>query len=251
MPDIILEGVSKIYKDRHRGRWRGRLKAGDLDLTVRAAEDLDLTIRQGEFVFVVGSSGAGKSTLLRLISGGVKPDKGKVYLDGYSMDTFHSWNRSYRINVFGQVWQEPTLVRKKTVEENLRLVANIHDWMQRGPHKAVKERVNKVLGLVGMSGSNDLFPVELSGGEVRRVELARALINSPSILVLDEITNNLDDDNIWDILQLLIELNEKGTTIIMATHASQYVNIMCRRVITLVNGRIRSDVQRGKYGDMV
>jgi cell division transport system ATP-binding protein len=94
-------------------------------------------------------------------------------------------------------------------------------------------------------------PLELSIGECRRVELARALIHSPPILVLDEITANLDDDTIWDIFQLLQEINHKGTTVIMATHASQYVTILRKRVITLVDGRILGDVQKGKYGDII
>ena len=95
------------------------------------------------------------------------------------------------------------------------------------------------------------YPAELSIGECRRVELARALINSPSILLIDELTANLDDDNIWDLMHLLTELNNKGTTIIMATHASQFVNIMRRRVVTLVDGRLIGDVRNGKYGDIV
>lgn len=243
MPSIVLEGVSKFYKTGRRGRRGRRIEA--------AVEDINLTIAQGEFVFVVGSSGAGKSTLLHLISGDMKPDKGTVYLDGRSMDAVRLWDRSRIVQSFGQVWQEPTLMRKRTVEENLEIVAMIKSWLHLESRKSIEKRINKVLGLVGMSGVNDLYPVELSSGEARRVELARALINSPPILVLDEITNNLDDDNIWDIFHLLKELNERGTTIIMATHASQYVNIMHRRVITLVDGRVFGDVKRGKYGDVV
>ena len=104
---------------------------------------------------------------------------------------------------------------------------------------------------MGMRGVEARYPVEMSIGECRRVELARALINSPPILVLDEITANLDDDNIWDMFQLLQEVNRMGTTVIMATHASRYVNIMRRRVITLVDGKIFGDVEKGRYGDVV
>ena len=111
--------------------------------------------------------------------------------------------------------------------------------------------MKKVLGLVGMRGVEARYPVEMSIGECRRVELARALINSPPILVLDEITANLDDDNIWDMFQLLQEVNRMGTTVIMATHASRYVNIMRRRVVTLVDGKIFGDVEKGRYGDVV
>lgn len=244
MPDIVLEGVSKFYKKtrRERREHKGRREV--------AIEDVDLTISQGEFVFIVGSRGSGKSTLLRLISGNLKPDQGTVYLGGYNLDAVRLWDRSRIANIFGQVWQEPTLMRKRTVEENLEIVAVLQNWLHMGSRKSIQERINKVLGLVGMSGANNFFPVELSGGEVRRIELARALINSPSILILDEITNNLDDDNIWDIFHLLKELNERGTTIIMATHASRYVNIMHRRVVTLVDGHIYGDVRHGKYGDV-
>ena len=108
-----------------------------------------------------------------------------------------------------------------------------------------------MLGIVGLPGVESYYPAELSIGECRRVELARALINSPSILLIDELTANLDDDNIWDLMHLLTELNNKGTTIIMATHASQFVNIMRRRVVTLVDGRLIGDVRNGKYGDIV
>ena len=104
---------------------------------------------------------------------------------------------------------------------------------------------------MGMRGAEKKYPGELSIGECRRVELARAMINSPPILVLDEITANLDDDNIWDMIILLNEVNRRGTTVIMATHASKYVNIMRRRVITLVDGHIFGDVERGRYGDVV
>ena len=108
-----------------------------------------------------------------------------------------------------------------------------------------------MLGLVGFSGMERRYPVEMSVGEYRCVELARALINSPPILLLDEITANLDADSIWDIFHLLTEINRRGTTVIMATHASRYVNIMRRRVVTLVDGQILGDVQKGKYGDVI
>lgn len=111
--------------------------------------------------------------------------------------------------------------------------------------------MKKVLGLVGMKGSEKRYPVELSIGECRRIELARAMIGSPPILILDEITANLDDDSIWDTLHLLNDINRKGTTVIMATHNSLYVNILRRRVITMTNGHILGDVKKGKYGDVM
>jgi len=237
MPTIELKNVTKIFK-----------KDGRPDIAVR---DVDLEIAQGEFVFLVGSSGAGKSTLLKLISGDLKPNRGNVLLSGHDVQIMRRWKKSRLAGIFGQVRQEPGLMRKRTVEENLEIAAIIKGWLNPEPREEVQLRINKVLALVGMQGANYKYPAELSGGEARRVELARALINSPPILLLDEITNNLDDDSIWDIFHLLDEINQKGTTVVMATHASRYVNIMYRRVITMVDGRIFGDVKRGKYGDIV
>ena len=243
MPTIRLENVTKFYKaDKQRKRTGKPIEIG--------VEDVNLTVEQGEFVFIIGSSGAGKSTLLDLMSGKLKPDRGTVYLDDTSLSKLLLWSHNRVTLSFGRVWQEHSLIRKMTVEENLRLAARV------GRHRleSVKQmgaRVEKVLGLVGMSGVEAKYPAELSIGEARRVELARALINSPPILVLDEITANLDDDNIWDIFHLLLEINRRGTTVVMATHASQYVNIMRRRVVTLVDGHVFGDVKRGRYGDVV
>ncbi len=236
MPIILLEKVSKYY------RAEGRIEA--------AVEDVNLTIEQGEFVFLIGSSGAGKSTLLSLISGQLRPDEGKVRLGNRNMVSIMRWSRNRAAVLFGKVWQNQSLIRKRTVGENLELAIRIAGARTEN-RKQLHDRVAKVLGLVGMPGVEKKYPAEMSLGECRRVELARALINSPPILVLDEITANLDDDNIWDIFHLLQEINNKGTTIIMATHASKYVNIMRRRVVTLVDGHIFGDVKRGRYGDII
>ncbi|MBR3704573.1 MAG: ATP-binding cassette domain-containing protein [Oscillospiraceae bacterium] len=237
MPSIVLENVSKFYKT------EGHIEA--------AVRDVDLTINQGEFVFIVGSSGSGKSTLLQLMSGEIKPNRGKVYLNDHELQKLLRWRRSGVSLLFGRVWQEHSLIRKRTVGENLRMAAMIGAVKRRDTHLDIQERVEKVLGIVGMQGAQNKFPGELSDGEVRRVELARAIINSPPILILDEITANLDEDNIWDIFHILTEINRRGTTVIMATHASQFVNIMYRRVVTMVDGRIFGDVERGRYGDIV
>ena len=241
MPTIRLEKATKWYaKD------QGFLKNKSRELGII---DADLTIEQGEFVFVIGSSGAGKSTLLNLLSGEVKPDSGEALLDDKDMHKLLRRSHNKLKLLFGHVFQESSLARKMTVEDNLYLVAQI-GRRKREKQKDLQARISKVLGLVGMSDKRKSYPGELSGGECRRIELARALINSPSILVLDELTAGLDDDNIWDILHLLQEINQKGITVIMATHAGKYVNIMRRRVITLVDGKIFSDVKNGKYGDV-
>lgn len=245
MPTITLENVTKLYKYDRRQRKEHKGKRFEIGV-----QDIDLTIKQGEFVFIIGSSGAGKSTLLDLISGKARPDKGMVCLDKKDLSKLIPWSHNRMAILFGKVQQEHSLIRKMTVEENLWVAAQV-GRRRFESNKHVAMRVAKVLGLVGMRGSEKKYPVEMSVGECRRVELARALINSPPILVLDEITANLDDDNIWDMFQLLQEVNRKGTTVIMATHASRYVNIMRRRVVTLVDGKIFGDVEKGRYGDVV
>ncbi len=241
MPTIYLDHVSKFYKPKRRRKGPVHQDMG--------VEDVELNIRQGEFIFVVGGSGAGKSTLLRLITGTAKPTRGKVYLDGKDLNRVMLLSRNRASVMFGKIWQDPTLIRKKTIGENLALASCIA--VGRESPKVVDIRIKKVLGLVGMKGVEDKYPVELSIGQCRRVELARAMIGSPPILILDEITANLDDDCIWDTLHLLNDMNRRGTTVIMATHDSQYVNILRRRVITMSGGRVVSDEEKGKYGDVL
>lgn len=242
MPTITLENVSKYYKNRRGNRSGRRYETG--------VEGVSLEIKQGEFVFITGSNGAGKSTLLDLISGRIKPDRGRVLLDGVSNARPLPWQRERIALMFGRVVEEHTLIRKMTVEDNLMIAARVGRKRFETPQE-MRDRIKKVLGLVGLSGMEGRYPVEMSLGECRCIELARAMINSPPVLVLDEITANLDDDSIWDIFHLLTEINRRGTTVIMSTHASQYVNIMRRRVVTIVDGQILGDVQKGRYGDVV
>ena len=240
MPTIELEAVSKFYKPKRFGKGPAHVSMG--------VEEVDLIIRQGEFVFVVGDSGSGKSALLRLMTGEERPDEGAVYVDQREMGGVLRFSR-YRSATFGKIWQEPTLIRKMTIEQNLALASK--NALGRESPQVVDIRIKKVLGLVGLRGVEEKYPVELTIGQCRRVELARALIGSPPILVLDEIAANLDADSIWDTLHLLNDLNLKGTTVIMATDDSKYVNILRRRVITMSEGRVIGDVQKGKYGDVL
>ena len=233
MPEIRLENVSKLYIAENKRKQY-------------AIQDVSLSISQGEFVFLIGSSGAGKTTMLKLMSGELPPDKGTVLLDDVNIARFFGPWKVRLARTFGVVSQQTMLIRKRTIMENL-MMAGRASGMGRKSQAAAE----KTLGLVGLPNVGSCYPAQLSIGEVRRVELARALISSPPILVLDELTANLDDDTIWDIFHLLNELNNKGTTIVMATHASQYVNIMRRRVITLVDGKVAGDVRNGKYGDIV
>lgn len=233
MPEVRLQNASKLYKTEDKRKQY-------------AVRDLNVTISQGEFVFLIGSSGAGKSTMLKLIGGEIAPDEGAVLVDDVNIARFFGPWKVRLTRTFGVVEQQTLLIRKRTIMENLMVAARAS-----GMQRKSKAAAEKVLGLVGLPRVADCYPAQLSIGEVRRVELARALISSPPILLLDELTANLDDDTIWDIMHLLHELNSRGTTIIMATHASQFVNIMRRRVITLVDGKLFGDVKNGKYGDVV
>ena len=208
---------------------------------------MDLTIERGEFVFVTGSSGAGKSTLLDLIACQTRPTQGSVFLNDVNVTRLprRQWIR--RRLCFGYVPQTPSLIRKRTIGENLTLAAVLG---QKRVQQSPAERVRKSLSMVGLGDVTARYPVELSTGECRRVELARAIINNPEILVLDELTANLDDDTVWDMFLFLSELNRHGVTVIMASHAKKFVNLMRRRVITLVDGTIRGDVPKGRYGDV-
>ena len=218
MPQIRLERVSKYYPQDKK--------------QMAAVQEINLTVEQGEFLFLTGSSGAGKSTLLQLISGDLRPTSGAVFLDDINLTRLSRLRRDRLRLVFGRVPQLSQLMRKRTIPP-------------------IQTRIQKTLAMVGLPDVGARYPVELSYGECRRVELARAIINSPSILVLDELTANLDEDTIWDILHLLCEINRHGTTIIMATHAKEFVNLLRKRVITLVDGQIWGDVQKGRYGDIV
>ena len=178
MPTIHLDHVSKFYKPKRRRKGPIHQNMG--------VENVGLTIHQGEFVFLVGGSGAGKSTLLRLITGEAKPSSGRVFLGDRDLNRALLLSRNRASVMFGKIWQDPTLIRKKTIGENLLLATQIANG--RESPKVMDIRIKKVLGLVGMRGVEPKYPVELSIGECRRVELARALIGSPPILILDEIT---------------------------------------------------------------
>lgn len=234
MPTIELKNVTKRYRFERR--------------QYEAISQVDLTVRQGEFLFVVGSSGAGKSTLLKLIAGQLRADGGVVLMDGADVAPLPLVPPSVRLRrAVGYVPQEQSLIRRRTVYDNLYMAAQAGGLNR---DRDAMERIYKALSIVGMRGVERQFPGELSIGQARRVELARALVSSPPVLVLDELTANLDEDNIWDMLHVLSELNRMGTTVVMATHASMFVNIMRRRVVTLVDGRIAGDVAGGRYGEI-
>lgn len=245
MPTITVDHASKYYYNRTQRRWLSRRKV-QREIGV---EDVSLTIEQGEFVFIIGSSGAGKSTLLNLLAGRMQPDHGSVSINGKKLYGLKRWRETRLPLLIGYVSQQHTLQRSVTIAENLRQAARLGE-RKFDDKNDFAERIRKVLGLTGLAGMEQRYPGELTTGEQRRAELARALINSPPILVLDEVVANQSADSAWDLFLLLTEINRMGTTIIMATHNSEYVNMMRRRVITLVHGRVYSDENKGRYGEI-
>lgn len=233
MPTIRLVNVAKIYESKRR--------------KTTALMDVDLEIRQGEFVFFVGSRGAGKSTLLDVIAGEVQPDWGDVYLDRVNL---YKGKRkeldALRRASFGRIGQEMELDRTATVNENLG-VARRRGLFRRkaGVDEAVAE---KALALVGMPESGERYPKDLRTSQCRRIQVAKAILSSPPILLMDDFTDRMDNDTIWDMRHLLDALNQGGTTILLATNSSSIVNVMRRRVITLADGKIVGDVKKGRYG---
>lgn len=232
MPQIEMQHVTKYYSNEN--------------IRFAAVDDVSLSIDRGEFVFLIGSSGAGKTTLLRMLANQLPADKGQIWLDGTEITRRRGWRRPVLRRNIGQVWQDASLIRKKTIKQNLELVQ--HALGVRS--KLIPANTQKALALVGMRAMEDRYPFELSGGQVKMVELARAVICNPPVLIVDEITANLDYDTGWDIMNILSEINRCGTTVIMATHAKDFVNILCKRVITLVAGKVAGDVQKGRYGEL-
>ena len=229
MPTIRLEQVTKLYRSRSR--------------RAPTVLDLSLKIEQGEFVFVVGGPGAGKSTLLKLIGGELTPDEGMVLLGDVNLRRMSPMQRARLRREIGVVTQEMRLVKDVTVRENLtsrRLADKVRDFVNNEP------RLEKSLALVGLAGYEKRYPMELSASENRRVELARAIMHSPSILLLDALTEGVDEDAGWDMMHLLSELSARGTTVIVATGDGAFVNFMRKRVVTLSEGKIVSDVKKGR-----
>lgn len=243
MPTITVDHVSKYYYKKRKRLFR-REQIDEIGL-----EDASFTVSQGEFVFIIGSSGSGKSTLMKLLAGQVNPDRGTVNISGKNLARLGKSGRYHLPLLMGYVSQQHSMNPRITIGENLVEAAKIgkKKFRDEGHYR---ERIRKVLGLIGLPGVEQRYPVELTSGECRRIELARTLINSPPILVLDEVTANLDTDSMWDMYLLLHEINRKGTTIIMSTHNSDYVNMLRRRVITLVDGHIYSDDVKGRYGEI-
>ena len=209
----------------------------------RALDDIDLEIGKAAFVFLVGHSGTGKSSLLKLLYREAIPDSGEVMVDGIRVDKLRRGKVAALRRNIGVVFQDFKLLADKTVWENIAFALLVTGART----KDVMRQVPRVLDLVGLSHKSRMFPSELSGGEQQRTAIARALANNPKILLCDEPTGNLDPSNTTEIMELLLRINLKGTTVLVATHNQAVVDRMRRRVVRLENGRILTDDERGYY----
>lgn len=223
---IELQNVTKIYPN-----------------GVRALNNVSLSVPRGDFVFLVGPSGAGKSTFLRMLFREELPTEGHLIIDGKDISDMPESRVPFLRRNMGIVLQDFQLLQRRTVSENVAFGLRVLGT----PDNVIQARVQEALEQVGLSHKRRMFPDELSGGEQQRVCIARALVNNPLILITDEPTGNLDPMISFEIMQLFLEINARGTTIIMATHNHNLVNKLRKRVVALVEGRIIKDEPGGTY----
>ena len=217
---IEFKNVSKVYNN-----------------GTEALRNLSLSIAKGEFVFIVGSSGAGKSTFLKLIMREEVPNSGEIVVNGRKLSTVRKRDVPYLRSTMGIVFQDFRLIDKMTVYDNVAFAMHIVGASDR----EIRKRVPYVLGLVGLEKKMDNHPAELSGGEQQRVGLARALVNNPSMIIADEPTGNVDPAMSYEIVELLTEINRRGTTVLMVTHEHDLVKRFPRRVIEIQGGTVVGD----------
>ncbi len=210
---------------------------------ITALEDINFTIRKGEFVCLVGPSGAGKSTVIRLLTCEEKPTAGKIFVAGKNIVSLGSSELPFYRRRIGVVFQDFKLLPQKSVWENVAYALEVCD----ASNFEIQRRVPLMLELVGLSPRAQSLPNELSGGERQRVSIARAMIHSPKLLIADEPTGNLDPVNTWEIIDLLKKINSRGTIVILATHDKEIVDRLRTRVISIKNGKVVADMQRGQY----
>ena len=224
---IKLEHVSKSYS------------AG-----IPALNDISLNIEEGEFVFIVGNSGSGKSTLIKLLLKELGPTKGVITINNRNLNAIRRKQiPKYRRNV-GVVFQDFRLLKDRNVYENVAFAQKVIGT----PARLIRSSVPTMLSMVGLAAKYKSYPKQLSGGEQQRVAIARALVNQPKILLADEPTGNLNNHNAWEIMKLLEEINQKGTTVVVVTHNLEIVKAMKKRVITMKKGVIISD-EKGDCSD--
>ncbi len=210
---------------------------------VSALNGISMKIKKGEFVFIVGSSGSGKTTLFKLLLKELEPTSGTIYMNNKNIGRLRRRKIPKMRRGIGVVFQDFRLLKDRTVYENIAFAQRVVGKSS----KQIKASVPGLLSLVGLSDKAKAYPNELSGGEQQRVALARALANNPPVLLADEPTGNLDPKNAWEIMKLLEEINLRGTTVVVVTHNKDIVEQMQKRVVTLSNGVIVSDEQKGGY----
>jgi cell division transport system ATP-binding protein len=223
---IRLSNVSKIYPP-----------------SVRALNQISLHIRAGEFVSIVGESGSGKTTLAKLLFAEERPSVGEVEIGDWNISNIRLSEIPVLRRQIGVVFQDFKLLPRKTVYENVAFALEVSGVSG----QRISDLVPQVLQIVGLSDKIDRYPRQLSGGEQQRVSIARSLVHRPKILVADEPTGNLDTIHAYEIIELLQRINEYGTTIVLVTHDREVVNKLRKRVVTLADGKIVSDIERGKY----
>ena len=211
-----------------------------------AVHNASFTIEKGEFAFLVGTSGSGKSTLIKLILKEEEATKGNIIINGKDITYLKPKRVPFLRRSMGVVFQDFRLLPDKTVYENVAFAMQI----VKATPKHIKRQVPMVLSLVGLNNKAKMYPNELSGGEQQRVALARALVNNPSMIIADEPTGNLDPETAWDIMSLLDDINKRGTTVVVATHAKDIVDKMKKRVIHIKDGEIIRD-SRGGYNSEI
>ena len=224
---VILKNVKMTYP-------------GNKNETLR---DIDLVIEDGEFVFLVGPSGSGKSTIMKLLTGEIRPTGGKLVVNGFDLRTIRRHNLPKFRRTLGIIFQDYRLIEDMTVYENVAFAMRVLGKSNR----EIRKRVPYVLELVDLHDCGDRLPRELSGGEQQRVGIARALVNSPDMIIADEPTGNLDPAKSLEIMLLLQKINELGTTVLVVTHEKELVNAFSKRVVTLSDGCLVSDGMYGYY----
>ena len=225
---IIMEDVTKTYSS---------------GSDVPALNGINLHIQEGEFVFIVGKSGSGKSTLIKLLLKELDPTSGKIYVNKKYLNKLTRKKLPYLRRDIGVVFQDFRLLPDRNIYENIAFAQKVVE----APTKKIKSNVLKMLSMVNLLDKYKSYPNELSGGEQQRVAIARALINRPSILLCDEPTGNLDHTNSNEIMKILDAVNKQGTTVLVVTHNMEIVQQMKKRTITMSQGKIISDLEKGGY----
>ena len=207
-------------------------------------DNIDLEIKRGEFVSLVGLSGAGKSTIMKILTKEIVPTSGSVIVDDTNLEEIKSSDVPYFRRKFGTIYQDFRLLANKTAFENVAFAMEVSD----ADTEEIARDVPQILSIVGLGDKTDNFPRQMSGGEQQRLAIARALIHRPKILLADEPTGNLDLVNSYDVVKLLLKINEFGTTVVLATHDTNIVNTIGRRVVSMDRGRIvRDQLEAGRY----